>query len=593
MTQRAIGYGRKSFDDPENRTASVADQETFARGYADRNGLQFIAWFGDNGITGATMERPGLQQLLAVVVARQADIVIIEDVDRLSRDQEHLQHMSKVFRVHGVVLHTVAAGIIDHLVLSVKGMIGEQQRMRIAYTTRRGLAGKAKRGGVTGGKTLGYARKAVSGDNTGDQLAIVENEAALVRRIFELYADGNSLKGICHILNSEGVPSPRARERGKYNAGIWNASTLSGSMELGEGILNNSLYIGTRIFNRRTWVEVPNDKRGFRRQPRLNPESEWIVRDEAGLRIVDQSLWDAVKARQVEARAARDAKFKLTGNPLTGPKQPAHLLSGLVMCGACGLPFLATGAGRWRCKGHRTGDCDNGSVTTTELETRALAGVREQLLTPAVISHFAVALQRELHEAYRADNAERAHAEIELAEARARIAKLVKRIEEDDDAPRSLSMRLKELESTEQALEETLASTPERQVIRLPANYEALYLRAVTDLDHYVASGDGAAARQALRPLIEKIVVQPGDAGGGKRRPMQLQGDLFRMLDVATSSGPDATKPRFVGGAVVTSLVAGTRFHLNLRSQSTLLNAVAASVTATPTGFSGLFRAAT
>lgn len=83
------------------------------------------------------------------------DVVIIEDVDRLSRDQEHLQHMSKIFRVHGVVLHTVAAGVIDHLVLSVKGMIGEQQRMRIAYTTRRGLAGKAKRGGVTGGKTLG------------------------------------------------------------------------------------------------------------------------------------------------------------------------------------------------------------------------------------------------------------------------------------------------------------------------------------------------------------------------------------------------------------------------------------------------------
>ncbi len=562
MTQRAVGYGRKSFDDPDQRTASVDDQETFARLYAERNGLTFVDWYGDDGITGATMERPGLQRMLALVAARQVDVVIIEDVDRLSRDQEHLQHMSKIFRVHCIVLHTVAAGVIDHLVLSVKGMIGEQQRMRIAYTTRRGLAGNAKRGGATGGKTLGYTRAVGSADPSTDCLAIVEDEAVLVVRIFSLYAAGQSLKQICKILNSEGIPSPRARERGKYNAGVWNPSTLSGSVELGEGILNNSLYIGTRIFNRRNWVEVPNEKRGFSRQPRLNPESEWIVRDEPDLRIIDQPLWDAVKAQQTEARAARDAKFKLTGNPLAGAKRPTHLLSGLVTCGACGRPFLATGAGRWRCKGHRTAACDNGSVTTTELETRALAGIREQLLTPDIIGRFAIALQQELTEATRAGNADRDRFECELVETRTRIAKLVTRIEDDDDAPKSLIMRLKELEVAEARLEETLATVPDPKVVRLPANYEALYGRAIAELDIHLASDVGAAARQAIRPLIEKVVVQPGSARGGKRRPMQLHGDLYRMLAFAEAAcGADTTKPRPRDGAVVMSLVAGTGFE--------------------------------
>lgn len=88
----------------------MADQETFARTYAERNGLEFVAWHGDDGITGATMERPGLQRLLAAVVARHTDVVVIEDVDRLSRYQKHLQHMSKTFRVHGIVLNTVAVG---------------------------------------------------------------------------------------------------------------------------------------------------------------------------------------------------------------------------------------------------------------------------------------------------------------------------------------------------------------------------------------------------------------------------------------------------------------------------------------------------
>lgn len=63
--------------------------------------------------------------------------------------------MRKLFNVYDVVVHTVPAGQIDDLTFAFKGIIGEQQRMRIAYTTRRGLRGKAARGGSTGGKTLG------------------------------------------------------------------------------------------------------------------------------------------------------------------------------------------------------------------------------------------------------------------------------------------------------------------------------------------------------------------------------------------------------------------------------------------------------
>ncbi len=120
---------------------------------------------------------------------------------------------------------------------------------------------------------------------------------------------------------------------------------------------------------------------------------------------------------------------------MSGAKRHTHLLSGLVTCGACGSPFLATGARRWRCKGHRTGTCDNGSITTAELEARALAGIRERLLTPALIKRFAALLQQELAAAAQAGNAERAMAEYKLVEIRARIANLVTRIEEDEDAP--------------------------------------------------------------------------------------------------------------------------------------------------------------
>jgi site-specific DNA recombinase len=346
---------------------------------------------------------------------------------------------------------------------------------------------------------------------------------------------------------------------------LWNPSTLSGSIELGEGILNNELYIGRRIFNKRTWVEVPTETRGFRRQPRLNPKSEWIVRDEPDLRIIDQDLWDRVKARQQDARQARDAHFKITANPLGGAKRPTHILSGLVECGTCGRPFLATGGGRWRCKGHRHGQCDNGSVTTKELEDRVLAGIRTRLLTPALVSRFAASLQKELAQAQKASNADRDRIEVKLGETRERIARLVRRLEDEEDAPRALVQRLKTLEEEEKVFAASLTATPAATVIRLPANYEQHYLRAIETLDECMASDDGAAAREALRGLVERIVVQPGTARGGGQRPIQLHGDLFGMLafaEQATAAGQKRKQPRsFRTEAVVTPLVAGTGFE--------------------------------
>jgi site-specific DNA recombinase len=116
-------------------------------------------------------------------------------------------------------------------------------------------------------------------------------------------------------------------------------------------------------------------------------------------------------------------------------------------------------------------------------------------------------------------------------------------------------------------LEATLSAVPERPVVRLPTNYKALYRRALAELD--LKSGDATAAREALRGLIEKVVVQPGSARGSKRRPMQLHGDLYRMLEFAEGMaaggerrGPNAQQPRLLrDGAVVTSLVAGTGFE--------------------------------
>ncbi len=95
MTEKAVGYGAKSFDDPDRRTSSVDDQRVAAENYAAAHDLELVAFDGDDGITGATMERPGLQKMLARIASGGIKVLIIEDVDRLGRDQEHLQHMTR------------------------------------------------------------------------------------------------------------------------------------------------------------------------------------------------------------------------------------------------------------------------------------------------------------------------------------------------------------------------------------------------------------------------------------------------------------------------------------------------------------------
>jgi len=100
----------------------------------------------------------------------------------------------------------------------------------------------------------------------------------------------------------------------------------------------------------------------------------------------------------------------------------------------------------------------------------------------------------------------------------------------------------------EHRLRQIVAATALSQVVRLPANYGALYVRAITERDRHVASDDASSCRQTIRALIERIVVQPGSARGGKSRPIQLSGDVYRMLAFAgPACSPNAQKPLSVG----------------------------------------------
>ena len=120
--------------------------------------------------------------------------------------------------------------------------------------------------------------------STGER-EIDETEAAIVRRIFAAYGAGLPPRRIAAGLNREGIPGPRG--------GLWNASTINGSRQRQNGILNNALYLGRITYNRQRFIKDPATGK---RVSRLNPEPLWITKEVPHLRIIADETWAAVQA---------------------------------------------------------------------------------------------------------------------------------------------------------------------------------------------------------------------------------------------------------------------------------------------------------
>jgi site-specific DNA recombinase len=105
------------------------------------------------------------------------------------------------------------------------------------------------------------------------------------------------------------------------------------------GILNNELYLGRLIWNRLRYVKDPSTGKRVSRQ---NAPSEWITIQVPDLRIIDDTLWERVKARQ-EALDATPAVQGIKASRFWGRRRPGHLLTGLVHCNCCGGRYASVG----------------------------------------------------------------------------------------------------------------------------------------------------------------------------------------------------------------------------------------------------------
>ena len=284
---RAVIYARYSSD--LQSEASIDDQVRVCREHAEREGMTVVEIYSDYAISGGSLSnRPGMLSLLDAAKSGTCDVLIAEALDRISRDQEDIAAIFKRLRHAEVRIVTLSEGEINELHVGLKGTMNALFLKDLAVKTRRGQRGRVEAGKIPGGNSYGYRvvrRILDDGSVSTGEREIDPEQAAIVRSIFREYADGMVPRRIAGRLNAEGIPGPRG--------GPWNASTINGSRQRRNGILNNDLYIGRIIYNRQRFVKDPDTGK---RISRPNPEHEWIKKDVPHLRIIDDETWKAVQA---------------------------------------------------------------------------------------------------------------------------------------------------------------------------------------------------------------------------------------------------------------------------------------------------------
>jgi site-specific DNA recombinase len=379
-------YARFSTDKQDR--SSIDDQTRSCRNWAKSHGLTVVAVFSDEATSGSVpvTKRTGGAAMHAAALAHQFDVLIIEGLDRLSRDQVDQEQVVRRLEHRGIRLVGISDGYDSDsgesrfMLRGMRGIVNEVYRRDLPPKIRRGLAGQIARGFHAGGMSYGYRSVAVGmndrGEADGFRLEIVPEQAAIVREIFTRYAAGQGMTRIVTDLNARGIPGP-GRKKSKPNT--WSATALYGTPRAGSGLLNNELYIGRYVWNRREWVKDPDNP--TRRVPRMRPPSEWHVAERPDLRIVDEETWKAVRARMDGSKRGRGRGGR--GRP------PRTLFGGLLRCGLCGGPMIAVHTRYYGCATHKTRGaavCQGITAPRAETDRRLIQGLRDEVLNPSALA---------------------------------------------------------------------------------------------------------------------------------------------------------------------------------------------------------------
>ena len=225
MAEKVVGYVRVSTEGQVRDGYSLSYQVDEIKQYCNENELQLLHIYEDRGLSGATVdedgltvEREGLQELLADVAYQQVSYVVVLNTSRLWRSDMAKVLIQRELKRHEVDVKAVeqsSYSIYTHepnnfLVNGMLELLDQYQRLEIALKLSRGRKKKAEQGGYAGGGVL-FGYKAVKGQKA---LEIDTEKGVVVRRLFELrhFFQHWSLTQLAERLNVEGYCTEKGKQ---------------------------------------------------------------------------------------------------------------------------------------------------------------------------------------------------------------------------------------------------------------------------------------------------------------------------------------------------------------------------------------------
>lgn len=516
---RVALYARYSSDRQNER--SIADQVHVLTQAAERRGWAVVASYMDAAISGRAMaNRPGLLNAIAAAERGEFDALLVEDEDRIARDEEHQWHVFNRLGAVGVGVSTLAVEQVTRMQVAFKSFMAAEYVQVLSQKTKRGMAANADKGLATGSRLYGYRSE------PGGHMEIVPDQAEVIRRIFTLYADhGHTPRSIAEILNAERIPSP--------SGGLWNASTIQGSAQRANGVLHSEIYAGVKVFGR---VEIRKDRATGGKITICKPPEEHKRVEVPHLAIIDRALWDRVAAR-------RRARTNTDPAQLVKLRRRPGLLTGLVKCGRCGASYTSLSQGRLICAGYRergpSACSNNRNVRRSEVEERVLTALRERLLSPRMVAEYVRAYhaawtERSANLEHRRRPLERRLAEAERAIERGASALLSGDVPASVIGPKLAALE-KERDAVAQELADLAAEAP--PPVQLHPRAAENYAQRIADFQTRLAMAGADSAQPAerelvdsVRDMIERIDIEPISPERGSPFRITLQGQLARFV---------------------------------------------------------------
>lgn len=370
---RVAIYSRVSTEEQAEFGYSIDAQLDTLRSFCKIYNKQIIEEYVDRGVSGKSIQgRFELQRLLKDAKEGLFDEVLVWKINRMARKNIDLLQIVDMLNKNNISFRSVSenfetATTMGRFALQMMGAVGELERNTIVDNVKMGHKQRAKTGKHNGKVPLGYRTSEQPGSGRGrsSKVIVVEEEAALVQKIFNMYASGQGLKAIANELNHQGYKTRTGR----------SFSTCAI-----RDILDNPFFVGMIRYNQyENWAE----------KRRKGKSSEPILVQGHHPAIISEELWQKVQLLRQKKSTMPKKRF-----------EGEYLLTGIIRCPECGAAMTASrtvnrmkdgtkvtrmyySCSNFRSRGSAV--CHANSIRKQEAEKAVLDRIRGTLEKPSIL----------------------------------------------------------------------------------------------------------------------------------------------------------------------------------------------------------------